>query len=143
MQQNIFVFGTLTNGFPKFHYNQARQIDASFATAQPYPFYLVGPRYMPWLIEDPGQGLIVQGEVYQADNKQLLLMDQLEQVGEPGGYQRRLITVKNLDSGKLLKVFAYLKQPAQLNPALIKLGPLSNYLPEHAELYRTRSRQFS
>ena len=141
MDQHIFVFGTLKSGFPNYHYNQARQIDARFATAQAYPFYLVGPRFMPWLIDDPGQGLVVQGEVYRADNNQLQLMDQLEQVGQPGGYQRKMITVKNLDSGELEKVFAYLKPAAQLNPALIKLGPLSVYLPEHARLYSSRRRR--
>lgn len=138
MNQHIFVFGTLKSGCPNFHYNQARRVDARFATAQAYPFYLVGPRYIPWLIEDPGQGLAVHGEVYQADNLHLQLMDELEEIGQPGGYQRKRITVKNLDSGKQLKVFAYLKQPAQLNPALIKLGPLSVYLPEHAQLYSSR-----
>ena len=40
---------------------------------------------------------------------------------------RQFINVKNLDSGRLSKVFAYMKQPQQLNPAQIKIGPLAEY----------------
>ncbi len=135
MQQLIFVFGTLKRDYPNFHYNQAQQVSAPFATARPYPLYLVGPCYVPWMIDQPGRGLIVRGEVYEADSKHLKLMDQLEEVDQPYGYQRKIITVKNLDNGKLSKVFAYMKRPQQLDPAQIRIGPLAEYQPEHARLY--------
>jgi gamma-glutamylaminecyclotransferase len=133
----IFVFGTLKQGFPNFSLNTGALVDADCKTRQPYPFYLVGERYSPWLINDPGKGSSVSGEVYRVTEQQIIGMDQLERTDQANGYRREMITVKTADQ-KMLKTFCYLKQPDQLQKAEIRLGPLSVYRHQHAAMYQSR-----
>jgi gamma-glutamylaminecyclotransferase len=52
----VFVFGTLKQDFPNFHANRGVRVPGNYITAQRFPFYLVGERYSPWLIDQPGLG---------------------------------------------------------------------------------------
>lgn len=145
----VFVFGTLKQGFPNFATNRGRRVvdpaqAGRYRTQQRYPLYLVGPRHSPWLLDAPGQGTQVLGELYAVSAEVLADMDRLERVQEPDGYVRRLIVVEPVAAdgcacGPVREAFVYLKRAEQLDPAEIRLGPLAEYLAAHAALYQPRA----
>ncbi|MBI3369572.1 MAG: gamma-glutamylcyclotransferase [Burkholderiales bacterium] len=136
----IFVYGTLKAGGPNFATNAAVRVPGVFVTVDALPLYLVGARHVPWLLDTPGQGHRVAGELYQATPEVLAGMDALERVGHPEGYQRVQIEVVERDACDVAprRVQAYLKRAEQLTPDLPRVGPLSDYTPAHAALYRRR-----
>jgi len=141
MAVRVFVFGTLKEGFPNFHVNRGRRIAGEFVTVRPYPLYLVGERRSPWMLDQPGSGQNVHGQVFEVDDAALAQMDVLERVGEPDGYRRVRIevAVAGQAAAAALEVFVYLKDPAEF-PAMAgdALGPFAQYTREHAALYLTR-----
>lgn len=140
MTERVFVFGTLKEGFPNFHKNAGNRLPGDFATAQRLPLYLVGERHSAWLVDRPGEGHFVRGQIFEVDAEALRIMDMLERVDEPDGYKRRKLHVvpAEVPDGPALEVFAYLKEPGQLAGATVRLGPLAEYTLEHAALYRAR-----
>ena len=141
MSHLIFVFGTLKEGFPNFAINRGRRIPGEFVTALPFPLYLVGERCSPWLVNRPGEGTCVTGQVFEADDAALAQMDRLERTGEPDGYQRLPIEVLAAGTAKdtRLTVFAYLKPPSQFTLTEARHGPLAVYSLTHAARYKSRS----
>jgi len=137
----VFVFGTLKEGFPNFEANAGVRIPGIFVTHERYPFYLVGQRHSPWLLNTPGRGEHVLGQVFQVDLEALDQMDLLERVGEPDGYERVQIQVtsQSQDSGGPISVFAYLKPSRSLEGSEVIAGPLAEYTLEHAARYRKRA----
>lgn len=136
----VFVFGTLKQGFPNAATNRGARWPGNFRTEAAFPLYLVGERHVPWLLNAPGTGLPVIGEVYAVDEAALRDMDALERVGHPDGYVRQEITVVpvGIEPGSPLAVQAYLKPANTLAPQDIRLGPLAEYTLAHAALYRRR-----
>ncbi|MES2206524.1 MAG: gamma-glutamylcyclotransferase family protein [Pseudomonadota bacterium] len=138
MSNLVFVFGTLKEGFPNFSINQGIRIPGIFLTQNRYPFYLVGERFSPWLINEPGKGKFVKGQVFSIDQTTLTNMDQLERTAEPDGYSRETIAVIADSGAETYDVYVYLKNANQLEKAHIQLGPLSDYTLEHASMYKPR-----
>lgn len=132
----VFVYGTLKQGFPNAATNRGRRIAAAATTLDPWPLYLVSERSVPWLIDRKSEGLRVTGELYEVDDDALAAMDRLERIDAPDGYRRRTIAVSV--EGNTREAQVYLKEPDQLSPGEIKAGPLAEYTPEHATLYRQR-----
>jgi len=137
MNHFVFVYGTLKEGFPNFATNQGLRKPGRFRTRQRYPFYLVGERHSPWLIDTPGVGERIAGQVFEVDQATLEAMDRLERIAEADGYRRVVLEVEAED-GSGLSAFAYLQQARLLVPAEIRLGPLPEYTLEHAARYRPR-----
>ncbi len=133
----VFVYGTLKQGFPNQAINRGRRVGRA-VTHQLWPLYLVGERRSPWLLDRPGEGLHVTGELYEVDEETLAGMDRLERIAEPDGYRRRTIAVTIPGEGAHRGAQVYLKDPALISPGDIKAGPLAEYTPEHAKLYRKR-----
>jgi gamma-glutamylaminecyclotransferase len=101
----------------------------------------VGERQSPWLIDDPGAGLPVTGEVYGLDPEGLARMDRLERVEAADGYRRRRIELLEVESGRWIRAEAYLKPLDQflaLPDYEPRSGPFSEYGPELAAGYRSR-----
>jgi len=128
----------LKEGFPNFHSNLGMRMDGDFVTRDRYPLYLVGQRYSPWLINDAGTGEYIQGQVFLVDQDALAVMDKLERITEPDGYQRVEIFVRDIVTREQLNVFIYVKQAHLLDPDEIKLGPLRCYELEHTAMYTSR-----
>jgi mannose-6-phosphate isomerase-like protein (cupin superfamily) len=102
--------------------------------------YLVGERSVPWLVDVPGEGLAVSGELYEVDERTLASMDRLEGVGRPDGYVRSRLAVERIDAtSRTVDAWAYLKPPSQLTAELARVGPLAEYTREHASRYRKRT----
>lgn len=134
----VFVYGTLKEGFPNHAHNRGVREAGEFVTVEPYPFYLVGERQVPWLIQCPGEGVPVTGQVYQVDAFVLQLMDDLERVGEPDGYHRNTIVVRHIETSTEQPAFVYFKLPGQLNVDEIRDGPLARYDAKHSARYIAR-----
>ena len=134
----IFVFGTLKEGYPNYHSNFGSRVEGDYFTLDRYPLYLVGERYSPWLINESGSGEFVQGQVFSVDRDALGIMDKLERIMEPDGYQRVEIMVRNIVTVENLLVHVYMKQANLLNPGEIKQGPLKCYELEHTAMYASR-----
>jgi gamma-glutamylaminecyclotransferase len=113
-----------------------------FRTVYRLPLLLVGERHVPWLIDTPGSGEQIAGEVYEVDAAALAAMDELEGIGKPDGYHRKAIQVRPAgDDGAELQVQIYLKHAHQLLRADVRQGPLADYTLAHAALYRRRDGQ--
>jgi gamma-glutamylaminecyclotransferase len=140
MQHLVFVYGTLKQGFPHFAQNKGIRLPGLFVTAERYPLYLVGERHSPWLINRPGDGERVTGQVFEVDEAALANMDALERIAEPDGYRRIVLALGSASTqgGPQLQAFAYLKQAAHFAPSLAHVGPLREYTLKHAALYRPR-----
>lgn len=133
----LFVYGSLKEGFPNFHVNKGRRLPGEFSTLRPYPLYLVAGR-LPCLLPAPGEGLQVQGQLFEVSAGELALMDALERVGQPGGYRRELIDVQRMDAAapQTIAAFVYLQSHTMLDAAGTHLGPLALYTLEHARSLR-------
>ena len=141
MQSLVFVFGTLKEGFPNFHINRGRRVPGEFITVTGYPFYLVGERRSPWLLDQPREGKNVLGQVFEVDETALREMDVLERVDMLGGYVRKVIDVRQTgrEGAPAFAVFAYLKNPTEFtSESADAIGPLHEYTHQHAALYRKR-----
>ena len=136
----VFVFGTLKAGFPNFAVNQGQRVGGVFRTVQPHPLYLMGARHVPWMIDAPGGGECVAGEVYEVDAAALAAMDELEGVGRPDGYHRTALQVQGADAAVVMAQ-VYMKHAHQVVQADVRVGPLPEYTMDHAALYRTRGVQ--
>ena len=138
MESLIFVYGTLKEGFPNFAVNTGRRVPGEFETCVAMPLHLVGESCTPWLLDLPGHGHAVRGQVFAVDASTLAAMDVLEEITEPDGYRRIDIDVRRID----LTGSAPIRVQAYLKPAALQLltqgapGPFANYTSEHAHLYR-------
>ena len=136
MLHRVFVYGTLKEGFPNFHVNRGARLPGSFVTMQRYPLHVLGAAGLPWLMQQPGQGHAVTGQVYEVDDAGLAAMDVLEQIDEPGWYERRRITVQPQQGGAAIEVFVYFGNAERAAAEPVHFGPLADYTAEHARTYR-------
>ena len=60
--QKVFVFGTLTEGFPNITRNKGVRYGNVFHTKRSFPLFSVGERFSPWLMLEPGKGFPVIGQ---------------------------------------------------------------------------------
>ncbi|KAG7239324.1 hypothetical protein INR49_029289 [Caranx melampygus] len=93
----VFVYGTLKKGQPNyfrmFDSNNGKvEFLASAVTTERYPLVIAGKYNVPFLLNIPGQGHRVHGEIYQVDDKMLKFLDDFE--GVPTMYQRTLVSLE-------------------------------------------------
>ncbi len=95
MAHSVFIYGTLKRDFPNhddlglspYYVSEAR-------TLVSYPLYVTGRWYSPAVVDEPGSGYPVTGEVYEVDDATLARIDALESVGRPGGYRRLCVEIE-------------------------------------------------
>ena|SRR5262252_1728934 len=133
----VFAYGTLKEGFPNFPSNRGARVPGAFLTVERFPFYLVGTRRVPWLVNAPGQGERIAGQVFQVNDAALDEMDLLEGVHASNGYRRMTIEVVERDKtgAVAFPALVYIKQPDQFARETICVGPLAEYTLGHAALY--------
>ncbi|WP_326540606.1 gamma-glutamylcyclotransferase family protein [Pseudorhodoferax sp.] len=140
MSTLVFVYGTLKEGFPNFGRNVGRRVGGVVRTRVPYPLYVVqlpGEDRAPWLVDSPGQGHPVLGQLFEVDAADLAAMDRFEEVGLPTGYQRAEVVVEAVDAPHaVLHAQAYLKRPDQCAAAQSMEGPFAEYTLALAVGYR-------
>ena len=91
----------------------------------------------PWLVNHPGQGVPVSGQVFEVDEATLQAMDSFEEVGLPSGYVRLELELADQEGG-LLHAHAYMKERHQLVECLLIEGPFADYTAELAVGYRLK-----
>jgi len=108
---HVFVYGTLKRGFPNFEagLGKARFL-APARTLQRYPLYIQGRWFAPALLPEPGRGRRILGELFDVVPATLAVLDAIEGVGRPGGFERYRLTVERLDSGALVSALAYVRR---------------------------------
>jgi gamma-glutamylaminecyclotransferase len=140
MSARLFVYGTLKHGFPNQHLNRGRQVAGSFRTRLAYPLYVVAlpnEDRAPWLMNEPGEGRQVTGQVFEVSDDALHPMDVFEEVGHPDGYLRVEVELEAAENPAMrLLAFAYMKHPSQLSRCLVREGPFEEYTLALAAGYR-------
>ncbi|CAG7818967.1 unnamed protein product [Allacma fusca] len=88
----VFVYGTLKHDEPNHHWlTNEENGKATFVTKgktqTPYPLIIASRYNIPFLLDKPGTGKNIEGEVYEIDEKMLSKLDILEEY--PKLYVRR------------------------------------------------------
>lgn len=129
----VFVYGTLKRGFPNFDTGMRTALyKGRCRTRERFPLVVAGPWHTPCLIDEPGSGFRVFGELYDVTEACLEGLDRIEHIGQPNGYHRREIAVSVNDSEDQ-DVWAYLRARNTLDA--IHRGPLEEYAldPDYIE----------
>jgi gamma-glutamylaminecyclotransferase len=112
----IFVYGTLKRGFPLF---ERGLYDARFIglveTAEPYPLVIAGSFFGPMMLDRPGEGLRVRGELFEIDADRLPVLDALEDVGKAGSFRTELRVVP-LGGGLPVEALGFMKTESWIDP---------------------------
>lgn len=126
----IFVFGTLQEGHRNFHINRGTRVGDHWVTAQPHPLYVIGRYRLPWLLNRPGQGVPVIGQLYAVDDATLAEMDRLERLDDPLWYERRQILVRphpGPADAPAETVWVYFGSEAGFADQPVHAGPIDQY----------------
>lgn len=94
----IFVFGTLKRGFPL--HDRALAGTAclgSYRTSERFPMFVAGQWFAPMMLDEPGTGHHVLGELYEVEDWRLKLIDEMESVGIPGNFRTSASVVRLCD----------------------------------------------
>ena len=138
----VFVYGTLKQGFRNHAVNRGVRRPGRFTTVQALPLYIVGERFLPWLLNRPGQGWPVTGELYDCDAGALDEMDRLEGVATLGWYERHTVWVRpspGLDGHtEALCAWVYFGSEAGFARATCHGGPMPAYTQAHARAFKVR-----
>ncbi|CAL8308019.1 unnamed protein product [Merluccius merluccius] len=94
---HVFVYGTLKKGQPNHHRmfdpaNGKSQFLAAARTVDKFPLVISGERNVPFLLNIPGEGRRVRGEIYVVDDHMLTFLDAFEAV--PTMYQRNVVKLE-------------------------------------------------
>nr|XP_020657263.1 gamma-glutamylaminecyclotransferase isoform X1 [Pogona vitticeps] len=94
---HVFVYGTLKKGQPNYvrmingAHGTARYLGRGF-TVEKYPLVIAGKYNIPYLLNKPGTGHRVSGEIYSIDDQMLQFLDEFE--GCPDMYQRTPVRIE-------------------------------------------------
>jgi gamma-glutamylaminecyclotransferase len=137
----VFVYGTLKKGFPNHaHYMASAGFLGRYQTLQKYPLVLFGSRHVPGMLDRPGDGHHIEGELYEVNDECLGRMDVLEGINEPDGYRRRTISVTSMNKAEPdhTRAYAYLLDPQLIRD--IRSSHLSVYDQQAAASYEPRTK---
>ena len=112
----LFVFGTLKRGFPLHDGIAGARFLGEHRTVERFPLMIAGPWFAPMMLNEPGFGHQVLGELYEVDEDRLVHIDAMESIGQPGNL-RILIDVAPIPGGPSTRAYAYMKSRALADPA--------------------------
>ncbi|XP_015246921.1 PREDICTED: gamma-glutamylaminecyclotransferase C-like isoform X2 [Cyprinodon variegatus] len=121
IMNHVFVYGSLKRAQPNYHYmtdsnNGKAEFLATAVTVQKYPLVIATKCNIPFLLNLPGQGNRVHGEIYRVDEKMLEFLDEFENI--PTMYQRTVVELEisewaggtgeeKLSPGSITEAFVY------------------------------------
>lgn len=117
MAEKILAIGTLKRGFPLHDQglSGARYL-GDYRTRARYPMLIAGPWFAPMVLNEPGVGRQLKGELYEVEDSALSNLDRLESVGKPGNF-RELVEVEPIAGGPAIPAFVYMKSRDLAQPA--------------------------
>lgn len=102
----VFVYGTLKRGFPNHATGmKSTTFVGGFRTCGRLALVLTGPWYSPVMIDEPGVGHRVAGEVFAVDDAGLEALDRLVGTYSPAGYRRIDVEVENVETGAVMRAW--------------------------------------
>jgi gamma-glutamylaminecyclotransferase len=111
----LFVFGTLKRGFPLHHGISGARFLGEYRTVERFPMVIAGPWFAPMMLNEPGIGHQILGELYEVDEAGLARIDAMESIGRPGNL-RILIDVAPVHEAMSSRAFVYMKSRALADP---------------------------
>jgi len=99
----VFVYGSLKKNKRLHNYMKKAEFAGCASTFRRYPLVLSEKGWYPYLLNKPGRGFHIKGEVYDVNYSLLKRLDRLEEV--PYYYIRKKITV--ILNGKKIKADTY------------------------------------
>jgi gamma-glutamylaminecyclotransferase len=114
--QSIFAAGTLKRGFALHEEGLTNAtFGGRYRTIEAFPMVIAGPWYAPMILNQPGTGERIVGELYEVPMEILSGLDALESVGQPGNF-RITVQVEPVDAGSRASAFMYVKAPVLASP---------------------------
>ncbi|XP_067004520.1 putative gamma-glutamylcyclotransferase CG2811 isoform X2 [Anabrus simplex] len=126
----VFVYGTLKCGEPNHHWltDKSKGIAKYFCKAETVKNYplVIGTKYnIPFLLDSPGCGNNVIGEVYEVDQPMLEQLDILED--HPNFYVRRIEDVRVMDNKEGLVINCWIYFLQNFKPGMLKQELFKEY----------------
>ncbi|CAG9813780.1 unnamed protein product [Phaedon cochleariae] len=138
----VFVYGTLKKGEPNHSWFSKNaggfyKYLADAKTTEKYPLIIATKYNIPFILESPGNGTNVIGELYEVDDKVMADLDILED--HPNFYRRKLYDVLTLN-GQNTTSKAWIYMIETFNPDLLNETFFENYssLGNHGKKYVER-----
>jgi len=138
----VFVYGTLKKGQPNHHW--LSQTENGFQTflghatsVKKFPLVIASRYNIPYLLDKPGSGHNIRGEIYEVDEQMLAKLDELED--HPTYYERRPELFKMIEDNKEMTCWIYILKKHK--EEMLELPMLSVYRSEddHGRPYVPRS----
>lgn len=142
MKHRLFVYGTLKKGFPNHDlYMDSAEKLGNYQTLESYPLVLIGDRRVPCMIDAPGEGQPIEGELYEVDDDCLKRIDALEGINQPEGYRRLKVSVRSVGKHTAVarEAYAYLISPQSAGER--RSDYLTVYRMKDAKKYRPRAKK--
>lgn len=122
----LFIYGTLKQGFHNFDETRAGIVRRDkFLTVEKFPLHTTGKWHAPVLINDPGVGHNVFGEIHDVTQAQLEFFDWFESTHSPIGYDRLKIQVRPETGGPALETDVYMKPRERID--IVHGDPMPEY----------------
>ncbi|MFB9175471.1 gamma-glutamylcyclotransferase family protein [Roseibium salinum] len=116
MVRKVFVFGTLKRGFPLHERGLSEaKLLGQYRTRERYPLLVAGPWFAPMMLNEPGIGYQVVGELYETNDITIENLERIESVGEPGNF-RLSIEVEPAEGGSACLALVYMKARELAHP---------------------------
>jgi gamma-glutamylaminecyclotransferase len=121
----VFIYGTLKRGFALHEkgLSNARFL-GDVQTVSPYPLFIAADFFGPMMLNRPGEGVPVRGELFEIQDDELPNLDELEDVGKEGSF-RADVQVAPIGGGVVVNAIGFFKSENWLDP--IHSDHLSDY----------------
>ena len=122
LMRNIFVYGTLKRGYPNFDVGMGGTTFVGvYRTIELYPLVIGGPWFTPNLIDEPGSGHKVTGEIFTATDEAVEFLDHFESTHISTGYRRVERSFEALESGNLTTAWVYVRDRENIDGVIEEL----------------------
>ena len=139
MRHRLFAYGTLKKGFPNHdNYMESAKRLGKYQTIETYPLVLCSARYVPCMIDSPGEGHHVEGELYEVDDECLNRIDALERINDSDGYRRHVLRVSSTEcrNQDIKEALGYLMPPEYVTDR--RSNFLTTYRLDDAKKYKPK-----
>jgi gamma-glutamylaminecyclotransferase len=122
LMHKIFVYGTLKRGYPNFDIGMAgTAFVGEYRTVDLYPLVIGGPWLSPNLIDEPGTGHQVTGEIFTATDEAVEFLDHFEMTHIATGYRRVERSFEALDGGTVTTAWVYVRDRENIDGVIEEL----------------------